>query len=166
MGNAFYKISEMELSRDDGHLASITLAPWVPSLDDILAGVSADDLLTSPYLSGVEGYRVALDTTMNDTLIQWKSQGLPETLQSFSGARLKDLAVQLEKAILKLDLRAKELKNLADEDARQAALPGEKVRKKAPAGALTTAHLLDQRKTILMVILGPVKQAAAGRGGY
>jgi len=166
VGNAFYKISEMELSRDDGHLASITLAPWVPSLDDILAGVSADDLLTSPYLSGVEGYRVALDTTMNDTLIQWKSQGLPETLQSFSGARLKDLAVQLEKAILKLDLRAKELKNLADEDARQAALPGEKVRKKAPAGALTTAHLLDQRKTILMVILGPVKQAAAGRGGY
>jgi len=166
VGQAFYKISEIELARDDGHLAAVTLAPWTCSLDDILAVASSDDLLTSPFLREAEGCRLALETLMNDTLIHWKSEGLPETLQSFSGARLKDLAVQLEKAVLKLDLKAKELKNLADEDARQAALPGEKAQKKAPPGALSSAHLLDQRKTIMMVILGSVKKAAAQKGGY
>jgi hypothetical protein len=69
--------------------------------------------------------------------------------------------VKIEKGILKLDLKAKQLKDLADENARQVKAPGEAAPEtKAPA-TLTQAHLLDQRKTLLMVILGSVKQVAA-----
>jgi hypothetical protein len=162
----FYVISDFQKDpQDDSRVVALTAEAWQPKLDDILLGLTAAEVFPRNYLRDAAKNNTDLEGYLNETLLEWKSGKFPELLQTASAAALKDLAVKLEKAILKLDLRARELKDAADEDARQVPAPGQKAAaKKAPAGALATAHLLEQRKTILMVLLGPVKQAAAGRG--
>jgi hypothetical protein len=74
------------------------------------------------------------------------------------------LVINLEKGIFKLEHKAKEFKDAADEDARQVTVPGQAAPAKKAPGALSLANLLDQRRAVLMVILRSVKQAVAQRG--
>ena len=131
------------------------------AVDSILAGTTSGDL--DPACSRVAP--VSLEAIMNEILIEWKNKEFPERLQRSSPAQLSDLVVKLEKGILKLDLKVKEFKDAADAEARQVQLPGKAQPGKAAPGALSLAHALDQRKTILMVILGAVKKTAAQRAG-
>lgn len=114
----------------------------------ILSGATADDL----SLPSKQVEKGAVEPVLNDILVEWKTKGLPPRLQSSSSSQLNDMVIQLEKGVLKLDLKAKELKDAADKDARENKDPGDK---------LQVAHLLEQRKAILIAILGSVKQAAA-----
>ncbi|MEW6388045.1 MAG: hypothetical protein AB1491_11065 [Thermodesulfobacteriota bacterium] len=163
----FYMIADYKTDpQADSRVTALTLAPWEPKLSDILAGMTSAEVLPRHYLRDAARTNADLEAYLNEALIDWKARGFPDFLRTSSGPALRDMAVKLEKAILKLDLKAKELKDAADEDARQVTPPGQaEAPKKAPAGALKTAHLLEQRKTILMVLLGPIKQAAAQKGG-
>jgi len=145
---------ERELEQED----CLRLSRQTP-IDLILAGTTADGL--NLPCSGVP--LVEIESILNENLVEWKSKGLRERLQKSSSGQLSDLVVKMEKGILKLDLKVKELKDAADEDARQVQAPGQAAPAKQAPGALKLSHLLDQRKTLLMVILGSVKQAAAQR---
>lgn len=119
------------------------------SVDHILAGITTHEIFFSAnntFSSGV-AQREPLESALNETLVAWKSKGFPELLQKSSSSQLNDLKIKLEKGILMLDHKAGKLKDLAAGNSRQ--------------DDLATARLLEQRKTILMVILGSVKQAAA-----
>ena len=154
----YLKHRDNKQESERGHADCLRVIRSTP-IKVILSGATADELSIA-----CEVNREPAESALNDILIQWKNKGLPEHLQKSSSAQLRDLVTDLEKGILKLDLKAKKLKDLADEDARKVQAPGQTApAKMAPAGALATAHLLDQRKTILMVILGSVKQAAAQR---
>jgi len=145
---------ETEQERDDC-LRRIRQTP----IDLILAGTTAHEL--NLPCSGVAWD--SLESILNEMLIEWKNKGFAQRLQKTTPSHFSDLIVMLEKGILKLDHKAKELKDAADEDARQVAAPGQAAPAKKTPGALSVSHLLEQRKTILMVLLGTVKQAAGQR---
>jgi hypothetical protein len=149
----------------DSRVTALTIKTWEPKVSDILEGLTSAEILPKHHLGEATTINADLEAYLNETLIDWKARGFREFLRTSSGPALRDMAVKLEKAILKLDLKAKVPKDAADADARKVAPPGQTVEKKAPAGALKTAHLLEQRKTILMVLLGPIKQVAAQKGG-
>jgi hypothetical protein len=128
------------------------------SIDLILSGVTADGL----NLQCMWVPKSQLESILNENLIEWKSNELGERLQKSSSGQLRDLVVQIEKGILRLDSKVHELKDAADEDARQVQAPGAAAPVKQAPVALKMSHLLDQRKTILMVILGTVKRASNG----
>jgi hypothetical protein len=163
----FFQFTECKTDPQmDNRVTALTLIPWEPKLSDILEGKTSAELLPRLYLRDAAKTNADLEAYLNEALIDWKAKEFPDYLRTASGPALRDMAVKLEKVILKLDLKAKELKDAADEDARKVTPPGQAaVEKTAPAGALKTAHLLEQRKTILMVLLGPIKQTAAARGG-
>lgn len=158
--DALYYLKHIDIKREGEkeHEDCLRLVHETP-INLILGGATADDLRLP--CSGVP--RDQIEAILNDILVEWKSKGLRGLLQKSSSSQLNDLVVNMEKGILKLDLKAKQLKDLADEDARQVKAPGAKAPAKQAPAALTLSHLLDQRKTILMVILGSVKQAAAKR---
>lgn|GEM_PF-4936889 len=153
--------------RADGALVSFAAKPWPgPSMDELLDGADSETFFParqapagSPAAQQLGETRVRLETSFNDKLIEWKAAGLPKAIAAAKPEDLSKLSVRIEKTLLKLDLKAKQLKDAADEDARAA---NPQAGGKAPAKALDRAHLLDQRKTILTVILGTVKRAAAG----
>jgi len=145
---------EREREREDC-LRQIRQTP----IDLILAGTTVEEL----KIPCSDVARDSQESVLNDILIEWKSKGFRERLQKSSSSQLSDLVVMLEKGILKLDLKAKQFKDAADEDARQVKMPGSEAPAKKAPGALPLAHVLEQRKTILMVILGSVKQAAVQR---
>lgn len=162
----FFQFTECKTDPQmDNRVTAVTIVPWEPKLSDILEGKTSAEILPRPYLSDAAKTNADLEAYLNEALIDWKAKEFPEYLRTASGTALRDTAVKLEKVILKLDLVAKELKDAADADARKVAAPGQPApEKQAPAGALKTAHLLEQRKTILMVLLGPIKQVAAQKG--
>jgi hypothetical protein len=154
----YLKHHDIKKERERGYEDCLRLISQTP-IDLILAGATAYDLPVD--CSEVPSER--LEPIINDILIEWKSKGLRGLIQNNSQSQLSDLIIKMEKGILKLDLKAKQLKDLADEEARQVQAPGQAAPAKQAPGALTTAHLLEQRQTILTVILGSVKQAAAQR---
>lgn len=160
------KSQAMEFANAVCFLNNITPQERQKNLDNYLRVVRSTPIkviLSGGFTRG-DLYGEPVESTFNDILIQWKNKGLPELLQKDSSAQLSDLVINLEQGILKLDLEAKKLKDLADQEARQATAPGQAApAKTAPAGTLTIAHLLEQRKAILIAILGSVKQAAGQR---
>lgn len=157
---AFKLFKEMNYDRilEEENEDCLRLTRQTP-IDLILAGTTADGL--NLPCSAVS--KTQVESILNDILVEWKSKGLAALLQRSNSSQLNDLVVKIEKGILKLDLKAKELNDAADEDARQVKAPGAEAPARKAPGALKLSHLLDQRKTILGVILGSVKQAAAQR---
>ncbi|MCL4502716.1 MAG: hypothetical protein M1438_12855 [Deltaproteobacteria bacterium] len=129
------------------------------SVEPILAGTTVSDL--GLPCAGVD--QVSLEAILNDKLIDWKSKEFPEYLRRSNPTQLRELVVRLEKGILRLDLKAKEFKDVSDAEARKVKLPGKEPAAKGAPEELSRAHVLDQRKTILMVLLGAVKTVAAQR---
>ena len=129
-------------------------------IDLIIAGTTSNELNLPCF--GMA--RDSLESMLNDISIEWEAKGLRERLQKSSASQLTDLVSNLEKGIFKLEHKAKEFKDAADEDARQVTVPGQAAPAKKAPGALSLANLLDQRRAVLMVILRSVKQAVAQRG--
>jgi hypothetical protein len=105
--------------------------------------------------------------------VEWKTRTLPGLLANQTLDADEDLVVRLEKGLLSLDLEVKGLRARLDAAARaeaerkaQAELAA-KEGKAAPAAPPPAAEserladLLDQRKAILMAVLGSAKQALA-----
>ena len=103
--------------------------------------------------------------------MEWKTRTLPGLLASQELKPAEDLVIRIEKGLLNLDLEAKGVRTRLDAHARaeaerkaEAQLAAKERSAPAPA-ALTDserlADLLDQRKAILMAILGSAKQALA-----
>lgn len=154
--DAIYYLKHHDLKKERAreHEDCLRLSRQTP-IDIILAGVTVDGL-NLPYSSVP---KAQIESILNEKLIEWKSNGLGERLQKSSSGQLSDLVVQIEKGILTLDLKVNELKDAADEDARQVQTPGAAAPVKKTPDALKMSHLLNQRKTILMVILDSVKRA-------
>jgi hypothetical protein len=166
-GDRAYSVAKCE-RRADGALVAFEAKPWPgPSAEDLLDGTDSETYFParqaggpSPAAQQFGEMRVRLETSFNEKLIEWKAVEMPKLLSGAKSEYLSKLSVRIEKALLKLDLKSKQLKDAADEDARQA---NPQVAGKAPPRALDRAHLLDQRKTILTVILGAVKRAGVGQ---
>lgn len=123
-------------------------------IDAILAGWNTWD-----FIPCSDQDRESIELAFNNVLIEWKAKGLLECLKKSSPTQINDLRITLEKGILRLDLVEKKAKDLGDEFSSKATPDYDKIARLE----LTWAHLLEQRKTILMAILGFVKQAAAQR---
>jgi hypothetical protein len=128
-------------------------------VDQILAGATATDL--NLPCSGVPQDKI--ETALNNIMVEWKNKGFRSLIQQSTASQLNDLIIKMEKAILNLDHKVRQLKDLADEEARQVQVPGQAAPEKKAPELHNVAHLLEQRKTILMVMLGSVKQVAAQR---
>lgn len=162
-----YVLSKVE-RRLDGALAAFEARPWEGMPVDLLLDGADSEACIPPRFVGpgmdiaaaqrLSQLRVRLETSFNEKLIEWKAAELPKLLSRAKPEDHTKLSVRLEKSLLKLDLKVKQIKDAVDEDARQT---DPQAPRKAPMNALDRAHLLDQRKTILTVILGAVKRAAS-----
>ncbi|WP_243324702.1 PDZ domain-containing protein [Geothrix sp. SG200] len=166
----WFRIQEVALEPPDGGLARLRLQPWTPDIPSLIAGATlAQDLGPRPD----PALREALEQLANEDLVAWKTRTLPGVLASQSLASAEELVVSLEKGLLTLDLDVKGIRTRLDAAARaeaerkaQAELTGRQGRP-APAALPPSAEserladLLDQRKAILMAILGNAKQSLA-----
>jgi hypothetical protein len=141
----------------------------MPDVQGLLVGADlARDL--GPRVASAP--REAYEQQANEALIEWKIRTLPGLLTTQGLGATEDLVVRLEKGLLKLDLEVKGIRTRLDAQARAeaerkaAAELTAREGKAAPQVQLRPAteserlaDLLDQRKAILMAILGSAKQS-------
>ena len=169
--NHWYRIQEVAVDTATGRLLKLALQPWTADVPALLGGATlVRDLGPGPDLA----HREALEQLANDALVEWKTRTLPGLLATQTLGPTEDLVVRIEKGLLKMDLEVKSIRSRLDAQARaeaerraQAELAA-KGGKTAPAASTAAAaeseqlaDLLDQRKAILMAILGSAKQALA-----
>lgn len=167
----WYRVTEAALDPADGRLATLAVQPWTPDIHALLGGATpAQDL--GPGSRPADW--VAVEQSANDALVEWKTRKLPAILANETAAAAEDLVVRLEKGVLALDLQVRNLRARVDAAAReeaehraQAQLPAQQGKPVTGAQASPTteierfADLLDQRKAILMAVLGSAKQTLA-----
>lgn len=167
----WFKVAEAALDAGNGRLAKLKVEPWKADALALLGGeLPARDLGPSAPTADMG----ALEQLGNEALIEWKTRALPGLLPSLSVNPAEDLVIRIEKGILALDLTVKRLRTRLDADARaeaerkaQAELAARSGQAAPKGPAVSTedterlADLLEQRKAILMAVLGNVKQALA-----
>jgi hypothetical protein len=166
----WYRLLGVQLGAASTRPEAIRLEVWAPNIPALLAGLcpTQTQAARTPALD-----REAVEGLANDALLEWKLRSLPEALHGPSRGSVEDLVLRLEKGLLTLDLESKGIRNRLDAQTRaeterkaQAELAA-KSGKPLPAAPATAteserlADLLDQRKAILMAILGSAKQALA-----
>ena len=164
----WYRIQEVALEAASGRLLKLALQPWTPDVSSLLVGADlARDLGPRVAIAPREAY----EQLANEALIEWKIRTLPGLLATQGLGAMEDMVVRLEKGLLKLDLEVKGIRTRLDTQARteaerKAALEiagkgGGTVPAAAPLATESErlADLLDQRKAILMAILGSAKQS-------
>ena len=170
VADRWVRVTEAALDPTTGRLAKLAMEPWKPRIDLLLGGLTeAPDLGPGAALAD----REALEQLANEALVEWKTRTLPGLLANQTLDADEDLVVRLEKGLLSLDLEVKGLRARLDAAARaeaerkaQAEL-ATKEGKPAPAAPPPAAEserladLLDQRKAILMAVLGSAKQSLA-----
>ncbi len=163
------RVQEVEVEAPTGRLAKLRLAPWAADVTALLSGAT----LASNLGSGAQpGQQEALEQQANDALVEWKTRTLPGLLANQGLAPTEDLVVRAEKGLLLLDLEVKGIRSRLDAKTRAEAEQKAHAQLAAtgrgaapPPTVLPTteserlADLLDQRKAILMAILGSAKQA-------
>ena len=167
----WYRIQEVLAAPNSGQLQRLALTPWAADAGSLLSGATlAVDLGPGALVAD----RESLEQLGNDALVEWKTRTLPGLLASQSLEATEDLVVRLEKGLLKLDLDVKGIRARLDAAARaeierkaQTELaardgkPEAQVQASPATESERLADLLDQRKAILMAILGSAKQALA-----
>ncbi|HEX7554015.1 MAG TPA: hypothetical protein VF378_10700, partial [Geothrix sp.] len=164
----WYRIQDVALEEASGRLLKLALQPWMPDVQGLLVGADlARDL--GPRVASAP--REAYEQQANEALIEWKIRTLPGLLTTQGLGATEDLVVLLEKGLLKLDLEVKGIRSrldaaaLTEAERKAAAELAAKHGKPAPvAGPPATeserlADLLEQRKAILMAVLGSAKQS-------
>jgi hypothetical protein len=166
----WYRIQEAAVDAASGRLLRFSLTPWTADVTGLVVGASpARDLGPGTTVLHQE----ALEQDANDTLVEWKTRTLPGVLATQGLGPTEDLVVRVEKGLLRLDLDVKGIRSRLDARARaeaegkaqaELAAKGGKTPPQAlppPAESERLADLLDQRKAILMAILGSAKQTLA-----
>lgn len=160
----------------DGVLTGVTLSPWCAPIDPLLDGEDADFFLvprqaqvpaeiirsfrragasaTHTATADVPVARVSIEALANERLVDWKGRELGERLSGPGAKRAGELAIRLEKGLLRLDLKVRQLKDAVDAEARK---PGGS----APRTLTDRCHLLEQRKALLTAALQMIRRAAA-----
>ncbi len=170
IGGAWYHLQALSVDPATSRLTRLALEPWKADFPALLAGRTlASELGSQPRLPLWE----SLEQTANDALLEWKTLTLPETLATQDVKAAGALVIRIEKGMLALDLEIKGIRSRLDAAARasaewkaQAELAAKDGRP-APAAPVSGAEserladLLDQRKAILMAVLGNAKQALA-----
>jgi len=168
--NLWYRIQDLAVDGASGRLQKLTLQPWTPEVPGLLAGAEQSRAL-GPHAPLEQ--REALDQLANEVLVEWKTRSLPGLLATQDLGSTEDLVIRIEKGLLKMDLEVKGIRTRLDILARAEAERTAKAELAAKGGAAAPrvaaaateserlADLLDQRKAILMAILGSAKQALA-----
>ena len=164
------EVTALEVDGPLGVLRHLDLRPLDLDAPSLLAGRRPSSGLGT--LRG-PGPSEQLEQAANEALLSWKVKQLPAHLQGRDVAGLEDDVFRMEKGLLALDLEVKGIRTRLDAAARaeaerkaQAELAA-KEGKPAPAAAAPAteserlADLLDQRKAILMAVLGSAKQVLA-----
>jgi hypothetical protein len=163
----WYRILGARLGPDSRRLEAMNLEAWKPDVPALLAG-------RCPTQVGIEKSfdREGIEQAANQALLVWKTRTLPDQLATQNRGAAEDLVLSIEQGLLALDLDVKTMRSRLDATARaeterkaQAELAARdgKAAPPAPAAPATgserLADVLDQRKAILMAILGSAKQA-------
>ncbi|WP_243324705.1 hypothetical protein [Geothrix sp. SG200] len=170
VSGVWYRLQALSLEPATGRLTRLALEPWKANVPALLAGRTlASELGSQPQLPLWE----SLEQTANDTLLEWKTLTFPGELEALDLKSAGALVVRIEKGMLALDLEVKGIRTRLDAATRataewkaQAELAAKEGRP-APATPAPSAEserladLLDQRKAILMAVLGNAKQALA-----
>ena len=167
----WFRASEAVIEPATGRLAKLALVSWKPDVAALMAGTTlVADLGPGAALTD----REELEQRANEALVEWKTRTLPGLLTTQEVGPAEDLVIRLEKGVLALDLEVKAIRSRLDAAARaeaerraQAELAAKQGRPAAAAAAVPAeserlADLLEQRKAILMAVLGNAKQALAG----
>ncbi|HJV39875.1 MAG TPA: hypothetical protein VJ528_13630 [Geothrix sp.] len=166
----WYRIQNMTTDPATGRPTACSLGPWKADIPVLLAGASeARELGSIPS----PGLRETLEQAANEALLEWKTLALPDALASQDAQATAALVLRIEKGLLALDLDIKGIRSRLDAAARaeadrkaQAELAAKEGRpaRATPAPPVESerlADLLDQRKAILMAVLGNAKQSLA-----
>jgi len=169
----WYQIQEVAVDADSGRLLNLALKPWTPDVSGLLVGASPAQALGH---GATLASREALEEYANDAMVEWKIRSLPGRLTTQGLEGTEDLVIRIEKGLLKLDLEVKGIRSRLDAAARaeaerkaQAELAARdgKASPQVQATPVTEserlADLLDQRKAILMAILGSAKQSLSNQ---
>ena len=165
----WYRILGARLGPDSRRLEAVNLEAWKPDVPALLAG-------RCPTQVGIEKAfdREGIEQAANQALLVWKTRSLPDQLATHNRGSAKDLVLSIEQGLLELDLQVKGIRSRLDAAARteaerkaqaELAAKGGQPAPHAQAPPTTEserlADLLDQRKAILMAILGSAKQSLA-----
>ncbi|WP_257311720.1 hypothetical protein [Geothrix fuzhouensis] len=166
----FFFIRSIRVDGASEGLTDLRLDPWKPNVESLLSGARPSAQMPPARSSQGE----SIEEFCNDTLVEWKTLTLPGELLSQDLQSTGNLVVRLEKGLLKLDLEVKGIRSRLDVAARaeaehqaQAELaaktgqPATQVQATPATESERLADLLEQRKAILMAILGSAKQSLA-----
>jgi hypothetical protein len=166
IGDRWYRLQAMSQDPATGRLSTLSFRPWEANVPALLGG---SDLASELGPQKTATLREALEQVANETLLEWKTRALPAQLRSQEASSLEDLVIRIEKGLLLLDRQVRGIRQRLDAQARSLAAQQALADKPgaAPQATPTTAtqdseglaDLLDQRKAILMAILGSAKQA-------
>lgn len=148
-----YRIREVIFEKSS-KLKELTIENWTPDINAVLAGAGAESFVDA---NAAETDKTDLEVIINNSLIEWKTKGLPDTIRSSTPEKLKDLTVLVEKNILDIDLKCKKLKDMIDADDRLT--PAQNNMKKAPLNARESIHMYEQRVSILTAIAVTLKRS-------
>jgi len=165
----WYRILASGQDPATGRLDRLELRPWEPDIASLLGGTTlAKDLggLKAPPL------QESIEQLANESLVEWKTRTLPGLLAAQNLGPAEDLVIRIEKGVLALDLEAKGIRSRLDAAARAEAerkaqvelaaktgQPAPQVQATPATESERLADLLEQRKAILMAILGSAKQS-------
>ncbi len=165
----WYRIQKAGVDPTSGRLLTLTLQPWQADVPTLLGGGDASRELGAIHAPALQE---SLEQRANEALVEWKTRTLPGLLASQNLGPAEDLVIRIEKGLLKLDLEVKGIRSRIDATARAeaerkaqaelAARDGKTAPQVQAAPATESerlADLLEQRKAILMAILGSAKQA-------
>jgi hypothetical protein len=165
----WYRLQGARLGPDSRKLEAVNLEAWKPDVPALLAG-------RCPTQVGIEKAfdREGIEQAANQALLVWKTRSLPDQLATQNRGSAEDLVLSIEQGLLELDLQVKGIRSRLDAAARaeaerkaqaELAAKGGQPAPHAQAPPTTEserlADLLDQRKAILMAILGSAKQSLA-----
>jgi len=171
MGDAWHRLQTLARDPATSRLAQVGLQPWKADIPMLLDGTPGSRELGSLPSSQLQE---SMEQRCNDALIEWKTRSLPPLLATQDLGPAEELVIRIEKGVLALDLEAKAIRSRLDAATRaeaerraQAELAAKEGKAVSPAQAAPAteserlADLLDQRKAILMAVLGSAKQALA-----
>ena len=143
----FFRVSKVERSAE-GQLTGLEFARWKPDMAAVMGGQVAADVL-----GGGNPYELMMERQLTDALLEWKTRQLPAWLGAASADMLEQAIITAEKGMMALDLKSRLVKEEIDAAARQGAGSQPQLTEKA--------QLLDQRKTVIVAVLGTFKTARA-----